>query len=80
LFSEGDIPEAILKSFLAVDAELKTYGNSTELTGSTGINLGTRTRNEATFFVILEIITASYNSQRGGMGSLELQPGSTVVI
>jgi hypothetical protein len=35
-FSEGDIPEAILKSFLAVDAELKTYGNSTELTGSTG--------------------------------------------
>ncbi len=36
LFSEGDIPEAILKSFLAVDAELKTYGNSTELTGSTG--------------------------------------------
>ena len=34
---EGDIPEAILKSFLAVDAELKTYGNATELTGSTGM-------------------------------------------
>ena len=36
LFREGDIPEAILKSFLAVDAELKSYGNATELTGSTG--------------------------------------------
>jgi hypothetical protein len=33
---EGDIPEAILKAFLAVDSELKTYGNATELTGSTG--------------------------------------------
>ncbi len=71
MFSEGDIPEAILKSFLAVDAELKTYGNSTELTGSTGIHLGIVTSNEATFFVILEIVTASYNSQRDGMGRLE---------
>ena len=35
-YKEGDIPEAILKSFLAVDSELKTYGNATELTGSTG--------------------------------------------
>lgn len=34
-YREGDIPEAILKSFLAVDAELKSYGNATELTGST---------------------------------------------
>ncbi len=72
MFSEGDIPEAILKSFLAVDAELKTYGNSTELTGSTGINHGTRTSNEATFFVILEIvITIIRNGQRDGMGRLE---------
>ena len=37
LLREGDIPEAILKGFLAVDSELKTYGNATELTGSTGI-------------------------------------------
>ena len=37
LYREGDIPEAILKGFLAVDSELKTYGNATELTGSTGI-------------------------------------------
>ena len=36
-YKEGDLPEAILKSFLAVDSELKTYGNATELTGSTGI-------------------------------------------
>ena len=36
MYREGDIPEAILKSFLAVDAELKSYGNATELTGSTG--------------------------------------------
>ena len=35
-YREGDIPEAILKSFLSVDAELKSYGNATELTGSTG--------------------------------------------
>ena len=35
-YKEGDLPEAILKSFLAVDSELKTYGNATELTGSTG--------------------------------------------
>ena len=35
-YREGDIPEAILKSFLAVDSELKSYGNATELTGSTG--------------------------------------------
>ncbi|XP_023330650.1 probable protein phosphatase 2C T23F11.1 isoform X2 [Eurytemora carolleeae] len=34
-YREGDIPEAILKGFLAVDSELKTYGNATELTGST---------------------------------------------
>lgn len=34
-YREGDIPEAILKSFLAVDSELKSYGNATELTGST---------------------------------------------
>lgn len=34
-YTEGDVPEAILKSFLAVDSELKTYGNATELTGST---------------------------------------------
>ena len=39
-YREGDIPEAILKSFLAVDSELKSYGNATELTGSTGILLG----------------------------------------
>ena len=36
-YREGDIPEAILKSFLAVDSELKSYGNATELTGSTGM-------------------------------------------
>ena len=35
-YSEGDIPEAILKGFLAADEELRTYGNATELTGSTG--------------------------------------------
>ncbi len=58
LFSEGDIPEAILKSFLAVDAELKTYGNSTELTGSTGtVYLGTRTSNEATFLWSLKFLS-----------------------
>lgn len=34
-YSEGDIPEAILKGFLAVDTELRSYGNATELTGST---------------------------------------------
>jgi len=34
-YREGDIPEAILKGFLAVDAELKSYGTATELTGST---------------------------------------------
>ena len=35
-YREGDTPEAILKSFLAVDSELKSYGNATEMTGSTG--------------------------------------------
>ena len=38
-YKEGDLPEAILKSFLAVDSELKTYGNATELTGSTGLSI-----------------------------------------
>ena len=34
-YREGDVPEAVLKAFLAVDAELRSYGNATELTGST---------------------------------------------
>merc|ERR550534_3467546 len=34
-YREGDVPEAVLKAFLAVDNELRSYGNATELTGST---------------------------------------------
>merc|ERR1719273_1956133 len=34
-YREGDMPEAVLKAFLAVDNELRSYGNATELTGST---------------------------------------------
>lgn len=34
-YREGNIEEAVLKAFLQVDEELRTYGTATELTGST---------------------------------------------
>lgn len=34
-YKEGNIEESVLKAFLQVDEELRTYGSATELTGST---------------------------------------------
>eukprot|EP00095_Tigriopus_kingsejongensis_P002611 maker-scaffold302_size216161-snap-gene-1.13 protein:Tk02611 transcript:maker-scaffold302_size216161-snap-gene-1.13-mRNA-1 annotation:"probable protein phosphatase 2c" len=36
-YKEGNMEEAILKAFLQVDQDLRTYGSATELTGSTAV-------------------------------------------